>query len=237
MTCRLLPLALTTLLAQSASSQISTDRPGLAFSASTVGARVFQVEAGTPEATFGGSDSYRVPAALRYGLTPGLEARVSATVIDAIEVDDGTSVGLGFDVVTLGVKVSVPVSGASLAVIPEALVPTDGDGDVTFQVNAPATFTAGAVGLTLVPGLVTGNGSTTLNAVANLSRAFGTITGYAEAGVFPTLDDGGTAPVQAGAGILVLAGANTQFDAFFDAGLTDTAPDLLIGVGVSFRFN
>ena len=137
-----------------------------------------------------------------------------------------------------GVKVAVPTDAVALAVIPELVIPTEGDGDVVFQVNVPAGLSVGDFGLTLIPGLVTGNGATQLNAVAVLSRSLGgTLSGYAEAGAFPLLDGDGDTPVFVGAGLAALLNPDTQVDAFFDAGLTDAAPDLVVGVGVSFRID
>lgn len=238
MTTRLALLSLAALAATAASAQISTDRPGLAYSASTVGARVFQIEAGTPQATLTGTaDAYQIPVALRYGLTPTIEARISTSVFDVLNGGMDTDSDIGFQTVTVGAKVAVPVSGFSLALIPEALVPARADGDVAFQLNAPASFAAGDFGVTLVPGLAVGNGSTTLNAVGLVSRAFGTLSAYAEVGAFPNLRSGGATPVLAGGGVAALLNADTQVDAFFDAGLNDAAPDLVVGIGISFRLD
>ena len=227
------------LVAGSASAQISTDRPGFGFSPLTVGAGVFQVEAGTPQGTLNsGADAYSVPVALRYGLTPAFEVRLAASVLDAVGGGGADlDADVGFRSVTAGAKVSVPAGGVDLSVIPEAVVPTEGGGDVVFQVNVPAGFALGDLGLTLVPGLVTGGGSTQFNAVAVLSSSLGgTLSGYAEAAAFPFLDGGGT-PVFAGAGLTALLTNDVQVDASFDAGLTDAAPDLVVGVGVSFRID
>lgn len=238
MTTRLALLSLAALAATSASAQISTDRPGLAFSASTVGARVFQIEAGTPQATLaGGADLYQVPIALRYGLTPAIEARVSTSVFDATRINGGTDADAGFQTITVGAKVAVPMSGVSLALIPEVLVPTRSGSDVAFQLNALTSFAAGDFGVTLVPGVAVGNGSTTLNAVGLVSRSFGTLSAYAEVGAFPNLRTGGATPVLAGGGITALATPDLQLDAFFDAGLTDAAPDLIVGLGIAFRLD
>ena len=153
-------LAALALAAGAASAQISTDRPGFGFSPATVGAGVFQVEAGTPQGTLNsGADAYSVPVALRYGLTPTVEVRVSASVLDAVGGGGADlDADVGFRSVTAGAKVSVPAGDVDLAVIPEAVIPTEGGGDVVFQVNVPAGFALGDLGLTLVPGLVTGGG-------------------------------------------------------------------------------
>ena len=228
-------LLLAVLASATASAQISTDRPGLGFSPATVGARVLQIEAGTPQAVLDVDDSFSVPVALRYGVTPDFEVRVSASVLDGIS-DDGLDAEFGLRTVTAGVKFAVPTDALALAVIPEFVIPTEGGGDVAFQVNVPAGLSVGDFGLTLIPGLVAGGGTTQLNAVAVLSRALGgTFSGYVEAGAFPFLD--GDAPVVLGAGLAALLNPDTQVDAFFDAGVTDAAPDLVVGVGISFRID
>ena len=222
-----------------ARSQITTDRPGFGFSPDVVGARVFQVEAGTPEATLdAGLDTYSVPVALRYGLTPAVEVRLSTSVLDGVQGAGVSDLDVGFRSITAGLKLAVPTDAAALALIPEVVVPTEGGGDVVFQVNAPAGVSLGAVGLTLVPGLTTGGGSTQLNAVAVVSRSLGgSLSGYAELAAFPFLDGGGDTPVFLGAGLAALVNEDTQLDAFFDAGLTDAAPAVILGVGVSFRID
>ncbi len=227
------------LVSAGASAQIEADRPGFAFSSSTVGAGVFQVEAGLPEAQFLGSggEAYSVPVAVRYGLTPGVEVRAETSVFDAVRSDGDTDADVGFSVLTLGAKVAVPVSGFSLALIPELLVPIEGGQDVAFQLNVPASFDVGAFEWTLSPGVVTGDGSTTLNAVASVSRAFGTLAPYVEIAAFPGLDDAGGTPVLAGAGLTALLSQDVQVDAFFNVGLNDDAPDAGVGIGISYRFD
>ena len=221
-----------------AGAQISTDQPGLGFSPAVVGAGVFQVEAGTPRAVLDGDEAYSVPVAVRFGVTPAVEVRAATSVLDGFNADGESSVDLGFRSVTVGAKVAVPADAVELALIPEVIVPTEDDGDVVFQVNVPAGFSVGDLGLTLVPGLVTGGGTTQLNAVAVVSRSLGgTLSGYAEAGAFPLVDGDGGTPVYVGAGLAALLNPDTQVDAFFDAGLTDAAPDLVVGVGVSFRID
>lgn len=238
MPARLLPAVLL-LLASSAAAQITTDRPGFGFSPDVVGARVFQVEAGTPEATLdSGADTYAVPVALRYGLAPAVEVRLATSVLDGVQGEGVSDLDLGFRSLTAGLKLAVPTDAVTLALIPEFVIPTEGGGDVVFQINAPAAVSLGAVDLTLVPGLVTGGGSTQLNAVAVLSGSLGgALSGYAEAVALPTLDGAGGTPAYLGAGLAVLLNEDTQLDAFFDAGITDAAPTVLLGVGVSFRID
>ncbi len=238
MTLRRTLLLVAALASGAAQAQISTERPGLGSSTATVGARAFQVEVGAPEAVLDADDSFSVPVMLRYGVTPDFEVRVAASALDGASDGDGLDAEFGLRTVTAGVKFAVPTRALDLAVIPEFVVPTEGGGDLTFQLNLPAGLPVGDFGLTVIPGLVTGGGSTQLNAVAVLSRAFGgTLSGYAEAGAFPLLEGDGDTPVVLGAGLAALLNEDVQVDAFFDAGVTDAAPELVVGVGVSFRID
>ncbi len=227
-------LILAALLVPAARAQISTDRPGFTFGASVVDPGVFQAETGLPEATLGSNaDVYQVPVQLRYGLLPGLEVRVLAPAFRAVDAG-GLDVRRAFDPVVAGVKVEVPVGGVSLALITEAIVPTRG-GSLGVQFNAPAAVALGDASLTLSPGVVVQNGTTTLNLVGSLGRDFGrTLGAYVEAAAFPVID-GNATPVYIGGGVLARASPDVQLDAFFDAGVSGDADDLLVGVGVSFR--
>ena len=227
-------LVLAALLAPAASAQISTDRPGFAFGSDVVGAGVFQAETGLPEATLGSNpDVYQTPLQLRYGLVPGLEVRVLAPVLRAVDAG-GLDLVRGFDPVVAGVKVGVPAGGVALALITEAIVPTAG-GPVGVQLNVPASVTLGDAGLTLSPGVVVQGGTTTLNLVGSLSRSFGrTLGAYVEAGAFPVID-GNATPVYVGGGVLARPTPDVQLDAFFDAGVAGDASDLIVGIGASFR--
>lgn len=244
-----------TLAPGSASAQLSTDRPGLALSPRTVGRGAVQVEAGVPEATrisipnFPGFESsvtsYRFPVALRYGLTRRIELRASTPSLYSITRLSGNDPGnrgtysSGIQAVVLGAKVAVPVGRVALALVPEVVLSVRGyNASSGLQINAPASFALGDFGVTLMPGIAFVD-DVQLNAVGKVSRAFGTLTAYAEAGAFPSADFEGSNPtvVLAGGGVLARLSESTQLDAFFDAGLNDAAPDVTLGVGVSFRFD
>ena len=231
-----LPVAALLFAAGAASAQITTDRPGFGYSPVAVGAGVFQVEAGTPQGTLGpGTDAYAFPVMLRYGVTPAVEVRVAASVLDAT-AGGALDVDLGFRSVTAGVLVSATAGAVVLAAVPEVVVPTDGGGAVAFQLTAPASVPLGDFGLTVSPGVAAGRGAAQATAVVVVSRSFGgALSGYVEGGAFPPLRGGGGVPVVGGGGVAVVLGRDVQLDAFFDTGLTDAAPDLLVGVGVSFR--
>ena len=256
MPLRLALLVLAVVAALPVQAQISTDRPGLGFSPTVVPRGAFQVEAGLPQATrvdapeVGGVGasftSYRVPVALRYGLTEGVELRAATSVYDVSRVSVETPAGsasesqgnAGFDVVELGAKVQLATNGPVVALIPSVQVPTTGAGSVSAAFRTVAGWTLSErLGLTTVLGatvvdadpdvLVVGEAVAVL--AASLADA---VSAYGEVGAFPQES---ATPVLAGGGVLVLVSPDVQLDASFGVGVTDEAPDLLFGAGLSFR--
>ncbi len=250
-------LALLSLAASApALAQISTDRPGLGFSAAVVPRGTFQVEAGTPQATrldgpevagFSGSlTTFSFPVALRYGITRTLELRAATSVYDVTRAAVDTPVGggsdsegnAGFDVVEIGAKVQLATNGPTVALIPSISIPTTEAGRVAGAARAVAGWTlTDRLGLTTVLGATVTDGEpdtqVAAEAVAVVSAALAdAVSAYAEVGAYP--QDGST-PVLAGGGLLLRLSPDVQLDASFDAGLTDSAPDLLFGAGLSFR--
>ena len=252
MPLRSLLLVVAALVAGRASAQISADRPGLASSSETVGRGVVQIEAGLPEAsrtTFDFANAALTtasfPVALRYGLTSRVELRASTpSAYDAVRLssdDPGnrrSDSRIGFDVLTVGAKVGLNVGSGTLALVPEVDLPVRGNGGSALRLDAPATFPLGDFSVTLAPGLVAGDNGLGLNAIGSVSRSFGALSAYAELGAFPSADVDGAneTPVLAGGGVAARIDADTQLDAFFDAGLGGGAPDLTVGIGIAHRF-
>lgn len=232
---RLAALGLAALLAPAAHAQIVADRPGLGIGSEVVGARVVQVEMGLPEAAWTSAlDTYSVPAQLRYGLAPGIEARVLASYSWALDAQQHDA-GSGVDPVVAGVKVEIPVQDVALALVTEAIVPVDGSA-VGVQINAPATVASGSVAVSLMPGVAVQGGTTTLNLVATVERDLGrALTAFGEVAAFPVVDGGSGTPVYVGGGLMVLGHPDLQLDVFADAGVSGGASDVRVGVGVSFR--
>ncbi len=228
--------AVAVLLAPAAAAQVVPDRPGLGIGSEALTPGAVQVEAGLPEAALtSGLDTYALPVQLRVGLAPGIEARVAAGyswALDALQNDAGS----GFSPVVAGVKVEIPVPDVALALVTEVVVPVDGGGAVGVQLNAPATVTSGSVEVSLMPGVVVQDGTTTLNLVATLGRDLGgALSAYAELGAFPVVGGGSGTPVYVGGGLTVIAHPDVQLDVFADAGVSGGAADVLIGVGLAFR--
>ena len=247
-------------LSARAQDTIATDRPGLAFSPLVVPQGALQIELGLPHVTRTGFDSgtatgtstlVGTPAVLRYGVVPRLEVRVGASLYNrsSVSLDGGgnapdATTGVGDAEVGVKYQVIAGADGAlpNLSLIGSVLLPTGASGFTAGDPVVTANAVAGLAlphgfGATLVAGATvpTASGSSVSATLVGLvGRSFTpTVSGYVEAGVFPT--DGAT-PVLAGAGLAVLVTPTLQLDAFVDAGLTDDAPDLVGGIGVSVRF-
>ena len=253
----LLPAAALAGLTAPASAQISTDRPGLGFSASVVDRGTFQVEAGLPQATrrdvsagrFEGSLTvFSFPVQLRYGVTETIEARLgtpSAYDVTRLSIDTPVSDGsdsdgdAGLDVVEVGAKIQLATNGPVVSLIPSLLIPTTEAGDLAGTFRAVAGWALSErFGLTTVLGAVVTDADpdtqVTGEAVAVVSTSLAdALSAYAEVGAFPSDD---ATPLLAGGGLTFLVTPDVQLDASFDVGLNDDAPDLIFGAGASVRF-
>jgi hypothetical protein len=240
------------LAAQSVHGPISTDRPGLGFSTSTVPSGLVQFEMSVPSITTNdiagvAERSLGFPALVRIGIARGLEARIGSPTYSTtrVTVDDVATTTDGFGGLELGAKVRVTSGeGMSLVLIPSVSLPVGDDAVTTepagFTLNGVASWSlAGGAGLTTVVGAAllpdgTGDRVRSGSVAAIVSRALGDrTTGYVEAGW--TTVEGGSNPVVAGGGLLFLINETLQVDAFVDRGVTDDAADWLFGVGIAVR--
>ncbi len=253
----LLPLALLALFPIVARAQISTERPGLTYSPSPVERGAVQFEMGTPQVVaehFTLSDgfrearysftSYSFPLVVRYGLGEKVELRAGTSLYDGYRVKVGSrseSDGeLGFDVVTVGAKIGLlDGSGGRPAVslTPEfGFRPAGGGSSVSLF---------GAVGFTpaqrLTGNVTAGFSGPTDSFFDNVQGLFAASLGaslspalsaYGETGY---LTSPGDDSFLLGGGLLLLVAPRVQLDASFDMGLNAAAPDLMYGLGLSFR--
>jgi len=225
-----------------AAAQIVTDRPDL--TESPVAVQRLQLETGvvlTLEDTGlgGGSVDVAGPSALvRLPLAPGVEARLGLP--DVVVTDIG---GAGQSLVgdpTVGVKAELPApAGWGLAAIAEVSLPLgddDASGPASPLVILIAGRDAGALGLggqaEVAWDRATDRVEVGGTAVVGFPLA-GPLGGFAEAAA-GTTPDGVAALVQTG--VTLLLSPDLQFDAHLGAGLTDAAPDIVGGVGVSVRW-
>lgn len=234
---------------------IGTDRPGQLFSAQVVGPGVWQLESGigytgdeegSAELTVLG-----LVTSLRLGLTQSLELRLGAPLWTRVEVE---APGVDFDDegygdLELGVKWSHTLAAdpdVTFALIPAVTLPTGEDG---FSADEPVWSLNGVASAALNDAwsgtaLLGARGgedasgesfsAVTVAGLAGRALPAGGWSGYVEAAW--TFPDEGDDLGLFGAGVTYLVSEDLQLDAAFDAGLTDAAPDLQVGVGLSVRF-
>ncbi len=224
---------------------ITTDRPGLSFSPTTVPAGRVQAEVGAPRLDYAGDGddpAIGIDAALRWGIAPRLEARVSTSWYGRTSGDGLVAGPTGIAGVRAGAKLQVlSTPRVNLSVIPEVVLPIGNQalaGDRSaWSVNGAAGVGMGATTLVLVGGAQwnpvgdDGHQATGL-LVALLGRSFtGTLGGYLELGTLPRQ---GADASYAGGGLVGLINSGTQVDAFVDLGVSAAASNIVFGVGLSF---
>lgn len=234
---------------------LATDRPGLLFSTQVVGPGVWQVESGlahTGDEEAGVElTAWGLATSLRLGLTRSLELRLGAPLWTRVELE---APGFRFDDegygdLELGVKWSRTLAAdpdVTVALIPAVTLPTGEDGfsaeEPIWSLNGVASSALNeAWSGTALLGVRGGEddagetfGAATVAVLAGRALPGDGWSAYGEAGW--TLPDEGDDVGLIGAGVTYLINEDTQLDASFDAGLTDAAPDLQVGVGLSVRF-
>ncbi len=237
-----------------AQEPIATDRPGLGFGTSVVPRGHLQLELGLPAVELtreGTADRWLVnfPGLLRFGLTDHLEVRLGSPGLNLARVESGAvhETTVGFGPIEIGAKLGFAkgATGPELALIPSVILPA-GDREfagerASFTLNGVAAWMLPAeLGLTTVAGLAVDpdgdSGHATSGAMVGvLDRSLNErVSGYLEAGWYPTRRTRG--PVLAGVGAAVLLGRTVQVDAFVNRGLNDAAPDWIFGAGAAVRF-
>lgn len=242
-----LPLAaLALLLSAAASAQpLVTDRPDLTESAVTIAPGRVQIEAGAIYEDAGsGFSAFAVPTALvRVGVLPFLEVRLGAPDFLRVETPLGSDEGIGDP--SIGAKLAVgAVAGVDLALLAETSLPL-GDDDLNPDRTVPSVlliagtdlgpaFSLGAQGGITYnePGLEGADLSATLVLGYALDDQIGAFT---ELAVIDRIDEDAPAALLVHTGATLLLSDEAQLDAHVGAGLSDTAPELLVGVGASVR--
>jgi hypothetical protein len=241
-----------------AQETIQTDRPGLAHSPISVPRGSVQLEIGLPlieiaedgvvEAT-----TVRAPViAVRWGAFERVELRAASPLYNRIEIDEGANRidETGNGDLELGFKWHALADGGlpnDFSVIGSVVLPV-GDEPFTLADDRAGYSLLGVAGwpldpktsLTSVTGVIStpvdeDERATSSHFVAWLGRALAQrLSGYIEAGWFPSNRD--SAPVLAGAGLAFLVSPVMQLDVSFDRGVNDDATDWIFGGGVSARF-
>ncbi len=236
-----------------AQQTIATDRPGLGFSSLAVPPGAVQLELGAPAFSLrteaGARDCLvNFPALVRFGLVSGAELRLGTPLFSFLrESSDGTATeSSGFGGLEVGAKLAAGGSGGwpAVALIPSVVLPV---GDARFAGQRPS-YTLNAVttwalpqalGLNLLGGIaIVPDGTAGHTTTGALAAALGRwlsqrLSGYLEAGAYPT--PGGENPAYVGAGATWLLRRRLQLDAFVDRGLDAAAEDWLFGLGAAVR--
>jgi hypothetical protein len=243
--------------APSASSPITTDRPGFLFSSLTVGRGVLQAEWGIPAVTLdsGAGVDTRFTSLfglVRYGVTQNFELRLDSPVYNEARVRVGgqTSTQRGFGDLEVGAKWHLLENhGAqpSFALIPSVVLPTGEKGftadDPVYQLNAIAEWTLsngwGAAALAGYLNGPSGDGRYDQGTFAvSLGRSLPSPrwSAYGEAVYVSTNLAGASDSSFLGGGIKYLVSNDVQLDLSFDRGLTSDSLDWLLGLGIAARF-
>lgn len=246
------------LLAAPPAVGLTTDRPDAAESAWTVGAFRFQMETGVEVATdeVGGADilALTTPTKLRFGVLPFLELHVQS---DALVYRRVTPPGGSTDAETLGAdldfgfkfhamdgdgfvpavglvaSVTAPTGSAQVSADAWLLTPIlalEWGLPLGFGVAANAGFTVPLsdreqVGDVALYALTLGR---SLSPIADWLGLF--VQCYGET----PIDEGDTL-LHVGGGATFLVHEQVQLDAYVNGGVTDAAPDIVAGAGLSFR--
>jgi hypothetical protein len=243
-------LLLSGLLAASAAAQpLVTDRPDFTESPLAVPSSRVQVEFGATFQEFeGGATALNAPEALaRIGVFRGAEVRVGLPDFARDETGLGQLRVVNEDVTdpSLGAKLELgEASGVALAVVAETTLPFINNGFRPEDAAQTVILTGGA---SLSPRVSVGGqvGATYNETPETVDLAATLVLGFAldsQIGAFVEVAASDPVDIVADAAFLLHGGAtlllteDLQVDAHAGLGLTDTAPDYLIGVGASARF-
>ena len=233
----------------SAAAQADTpafDRPGIAFSTTTLPAGGISWEQGLPNFQRdddGGvrSTQYSAATNLRFGLADGVEVQVSGSPFNTTRTTGAPSVhGAGDTGVAL--KLALPDSGGrfSWAMLAGATFDTGSRaftaGDTQYNLATTFGYSLGdSVSSSLYIGASRLDGTTTYAWSPNLSFALAEGFGaFIEAGF--KHPEGGPSTRVAGGGFTWMVTPRVQLDLSMDFGLNDAAPDVQGGVGFSVYF-
>ncbi len=233
---------------------VTFDRPGILFSPFLVPPQRAQLELGVPtfsSSSTGGVDvtSLSAGAALRYGLNDDMELRASLPTWSKVrsEADGEVVRSDGFGDVEVGAKWALVADPARpRAALVSLRLPTGADRFSTGDPGAAAYFVEGRDigGSTWLQGMIgvshtpfdDAQDATSGAIAAAIARPLGDDAGaYLEVAAFPGLRH---VPGQAlvGGGITHMPMSQLQVDLWIDIGLDEDAPDLLAGLGLSWRF-
>ena len=223
------------------------DRPGIAFSPSTLPKSGFAWEQGLPDfqqSSDGGATAttYAANTRLRYGISERWEIQLSIPWLEQVVSRGGRQVarssGIGDVSVAFKVNMTPAAQLLNVAMLGAVTFPT-ASGDLGLDNEEYSLGTTlgwsfsdeQSVALYANVDILDGQAQWTLS--PNWSFAIShMVGGYVEAGFQPATH-GVRANEIAGGGVTWMVRPTMQLDAYILAGLTDASPDLLAGCGVS----
>jgi hypothetical protein len=226
------------------------DRPGIAFSPTTMPAHSFTWEQGLlafQRDRSGGvtQDAYLVDTRLRYGVTDRWEIQLAAPLFEEIDAHGSgqgfTTAGIGDTIVAAKVALTPRDGEFTMSMLGAVSFPTGNDeiGAGTEQYSLGATLGWSmsddqSLSFYTNVDVLRGNATWTFAPSWNFDLTE-TVGGYVEAGYQPA-SHGDAANALAGAGVMWLVKQTVQLDAYFVSGLTNGSTDLAAGCGISFFF-
>ena len=226
------------------------DRPGIAFSPTTMPAHSFTWEQGLLDFQrdrSGGvtQDAYVVDTRLRYGVTDLWELQLAAPLYDEIDAHGSgqgfTTSGVGDVSLAIKFELTPRDDRFTMSMLGVVSFPTGHEdiGNGTEQYSLGTTLgwsMSDDQSLTLFTNvdMLEGDATWTFAPSWNFDVS-GTVGGYFEAGYQPAAH-GDPANALAGAGLMWLVKPTVQLDAYFLKGLTSESTDLAAGCGVSVFF-
>ncbi|MEL6615635.1 MAG: transporter [Bacteroidota bacterium] len=232
---------------------LTTDRPDFTESPLAVAPGRVQVEVGTTFEDFGdGFTQFIAPETLvRIGVLPFAEVRLGAPnyVVRDRGLPDEAGLLRGTDDPAIGLKLELPSpAGIDLAFLPSTTIPLKDDDPEVFGAERlqPSFLLIAGTDVTPTISIGTQGGIAYLEPGLDGAELAGTfVVGvslteqasvFAEVAATDIIDLDAPAAVLLHTGATLLLSDDLQLDAHVGAGLSDTAPDYLVGVGASARF-
>lgn len=246
-----LVLACTVVAAPSGADTPAFDRPGIAFSPSTLPAHSFAWEQGLPDFQRDRSGgvtqrAYAASTRLRYGVTDRWEVQLAAPLFEQVDTNGSgqafTASGAGDVSVALKLGLTPGADTFNAALLGAVSFPTAARklsaGTEQYSLGATAGWTLNpqqSVALYANVDLLDGDAKWTVS--PNWSFALSdTVSGYLEGGYQFSNAKGQAANAVAGGGLTWMVRPTVQLDAYGLAGLTSASTDLAAGCGVSVFF-
>lgn len=244
-TSALLALVLGAPFAAALADTPAFDRPGIAFSTSTLAPGTFTWEQGLPDVTYSDRNGARSTLAsattvVRAGLSSLLEVQLSTALLNHLSSNSGNASGIGDS--GLAIKAALPIHSTrlSMAVLGGVGLAT---GDAAFSNDATTLNLATTASYALdessavaaYAGVSRAKGSDTLTLSPSYGFALNDTWGaYLEAGA--TYADGSADQYLAGGGVTWMVLPTVQLDGYSNFGLNQATPNVIAGVGVSVFF-